>query len=82
MLENGKIEMFKCNALTKIWKVTIHNLVNTYRIKRYAEKYNIHEGQKQILIGGVWIDKDNKIYNCMGNHIGEIKFNEGFGVRH
>lgn len=79
MSEHREFKVFTCNWLTKIWKVMIPNFVNQYRIKRYAEKYNVHKGQKQILTRGVWIDSDNKIYNCMGDCVGEIIFNKGFG---
>ena len=70
----------KVNSWTKFWRLTVPNLMNDYRIKRWAEKENIHDGQKQILKGGIWIDGDNKIYNCLGKCVGEIKFNEDFGV--
>lgn len=70
----------KVNPWTKFWRMTVPNFMNDIRIGRWAKKNDIHKGQKQILMGGVWIDSDNKIYNCLGNCVGEIKFNEGFGV--
>ncbi len=70
----------KLNPWTKFWRVTVPNIMNDYRMKRLAETEKIHEGQRQILKGGVWIDSNNKIYNCVGNCVGEISFNEGYGV--
>ena len=64
----------KISPWTRFWRFTVPNFVNDIRIRHWAKKNDIHKGTKQILTGGVWIDSDNKIYNCMGTCIGEINF--------
>ena len=52
------------------------NWLNDIRIKRWAKTNDVHAGTRQILTGGVWIDKENNIYNCMGRRIGKIQWEE------
>lgn len=54
----------------------IRNWLNDVRIKRWAKANDIHKGTKQILKGGVWIDKEDNLYNCMGKRIGKIQWEE------
>lgn len=63
---------------TRRFWIDIRNLLNDIRIKRYAKANNVHAGTKQILKGGVWIDKENNLYNCMGNRIGKIQWEESY----
>ena len=67
------------NRWTRFWRITVPNLVNDIRIKRWAEKNEIHRGQRQILTGGVWVDNDRILYNRMGQPVGKIEWNEGHG---
>ena len=68
----------KLSPWTAFWKVTVPNFMNDIRIKYWAKKNNIHKGTKRILKGGVWIDNDNRIYNCMGQCIGKVNFYRGY----
>lgn len=56
----------------------LFNKLNAIRIRRWAKRYNVHAGTRQILRGGVWIDKENRLYNCMGQRIGKIQWEESY----
>lgn len=54
------------------------NTLNRIRISYWAKKYNVHVGTRRILKGGVWIDRENYLYNCMGQRIGKIQWEESY----
>lgn len=57
--------------------VCFHNTINHIRWQLVCDDLNC--GRKRILRGGVWVDKDNNIYNVRGDCVGKVEFNEGFG---
>ena len=44
------------------------------KLKDYQEK---HKGTNRILVGGVWEDDNNNIYNCHGEKVGKVFWEDG-----
>lgn len=57
-------------------EMSIWNFIISIRIKLWAYWNDVHRGTKRILIGGVWIDDNNNLYNCLGKKIGKIDWNK------
>lgn len=47
-------------------------------VKEVKDYQKTHEGTKRILAGGVWEDDDNNIYNCYGEKVGKVTWEDGF----
>lgn len=61
------------NAWMKVY-CYIHNSLNHIRWSLVCDDLN--RGRKRILRGGTWIDEDGNLYNCRGDHVGKVEWNE------